>query len=215
MSESSKRDSKFLSLSFILKCLSKASVITNRLPNRYFPKTDLGAPVQFSANERRKYSKKKRKSWNLWTSLWIRTEKNPPTFRGDQQSSFKNRFSLARLQEWNLWLEMIDTDNKHPTLSRDKCSLKEGFDLSAHLGTLRFWSFCGWKRTRSHKLVSSALQMHFTVHLKSPVWTHLKVKVHRIPFNTCLQDYELFVACFRHGRSGYRQSGRWHKFAHP
>ena len=96
MSESSKRHSKFLSLIFILKCLSKASVITNRLPNRYFPKTDLGAPVQFSANERRKYSKK-RKSWNLWTSSWIRTEKNPPTFRGDQQSSFKNRFSLARL----------------------------------------------------------------------------------------------------------------------
>ena len=47
--------------------------------------------------------------------------------------------------------------------------------------------------------------MHFTVHLKSPVWTHLKVKVHRIPFTTCLQDYELFVACFCHGRSGYRE----------
>ena len=129
MSESSKRHSKFLSLIFILKCLSKASVITNRLPNRYFPKTDLGAPVQFSANERRKYSKK-RKSWNLWTSSWIRTEKNPPTFRGDQQSSFKNRFSLARLQEWNLWLEMIDIDNKHPTLWMDKYSVKEGFDLT-------------------------------------------------------------------------------------
>ena len=150
MSESSKRHSKLLLLIFILKCLSKASVITNRLPNRYFPKTDLGAPVQFSANERRKYSKKT-KSWNLWTSSWIRTEKNPPTFRGDQQSSFKNRFSLARLlacllaclREWNLWLEMIDTDNKHPTLWLDKYSLKEGFDLSAHLGTVRFWSFCG------------------------------------------------------------------------
>ena len=33
--------------------------------------------------------------------------------------------------------------------------------------------------------------MHFTVHLKSPVWTPPEAEVHRILFTTCLQDYEL------------------------
>ena len=127
MSESSKRHSKFLSLIFILKSLSKASVITNRLPNRYFPKTDLGAPVQFSANERRKYSKKT-KSWNLWTSSWIRTENNPSTFRADH----------ARSREWNLWLEIINIQRFEwiSTVSRKVLTLLES--ALRHLEVLKF-----------------------------------------------------------------------------
>ena len=57
-----------------------------------------------------KYNEKKklRKSWNFWTSSWIKTDKSLPTFHGDH-SIFDHHFSLFCLREWNLWLEMIDT----------------------------------------------------------------------------------------------------------
>ena len=133
----------------------------------------------------------------------------------------------SRLREWNLWLEMINTliinirrFDWISSVSREVLTSLES--ALRHLEVLKFlWQkksrSVKWKRTRWHKLVSSALQMHFTVHLKSPMWTHLRVKVHRILFTTCLQDYELLVLwlAYRHGRSGYRQSGRWRIFAHP
>ena len=54
------------------------------------------------------WKKKLRKSWNFWTSSWIKTDKSLPTFHGDH-SIFDHHFSLFCLREWNLWLEMIDT----------------------------------------------------------------------------------------------------------
>ena len=63
-----------------------------------------------------KYSEKK-KSWNFWTSSWIRTENSLPTFTfcGDQYSrSLFLACSLLRLKvlAWDDW----QFDNKLPTL---------------------------------------------------------------------------------------------------
>ena len=54
-----------------------------------------------------KYSDKT-KSWNFWTSSWIRSDKSLLIFRGDH-SILNHYFSLAGWREWNLWLKMIDT----------------------------------------------------------------------------------------------------------
>ena len=77
-------------------------------------------------------SNKNGKAWNFRASSWIRTEKPSQYFveiTENPHSSFLSRYwSRARVNvvAWDEW----HFDNKLPRLWFDKCSLKEGFDLT-------------------------------------------------------------------------------------
>ena len=79
---------------------------------------------------------------NFWTSSWIRTEKNPRTFRGEKHPhspiislllACESEIKFMAQNDWHF-------NNKLPRLWLDKCSLKEGFDRTWER-TSALWSF--------------------------------------------------------------------------